>query len=230
MTTSARELELKALLDRYTTSNSYPEAPTSHEIKLIAESLIPGQPRAEHALAYLSLSKIISSNAQSGAAVNEGLQASAIEYVIDIFGTSSTDLDPPVFIPFTGLIASLFPLDPSSAQSLLTHQISVSTNKDVIDDPLAILLEAAELPSSLQPVLADMLAQAAGTKVGREMIRTRAEQWLRGAVNMKNEPELSAVCAVALSKLNEEIVPGQEGEHDVNITEMCDKMMEAVKS
>ena len=226
--TSTREVELKALLNRFTTSKVPAAAPSSEEIKLLAESLVPGQPRAEHALAYLSLSKIISSQAQAGSSSNE-LQYSGAEYVTEVFGSSSTDLDPLAFIPFTALVASLFPLDPQSAQMLLTHQISVSTDKDAIDDPLAVLLEAAELPSALQPVLADMVAQAAGTKVGRELIRSRAEEWLRGALNLKDDPELAAVCAVALSKLNEEIVPGQEEQQDTDIMAMCDKMMDAVR-
>jgi len=226
--TTTREVELKALLDRFTTSKTPAAAPSSQEIKLLAESLVPGQPRAEHALAYLSLSKIISSQAQSGAS-SKDLQVSGADYVTAVFGSSTTDLDPVAFIPFTALVASLFPLDPQSAQMLLTHQISVSTDKDAVDDPLAILLEAAELPSALQPVLADMLAQAAGTKVGRELIRSRAEEWLRGALELKEDPELAAVCAVALSKLNEEVVPGQEGQQDTDIMEMCNKMMDAVR-
>jgi hypothetical protein len=226
--TSTREIELKALLDRFTTPKTTAAAPSAVEIRLLAEALVPGQPRAEHALAYLSLSKIVSSQAQSGTSSNE-LATSGIEYVTEVFGTSTTDLNPLAFIPFTALVASLFPLDPQSAQSLLTHQISVSTNKDAVDDPLAVLLEAAELPTPLQPVLADMLAQAAGTKVGRELIRSRAEEWLRGAVGLNEKPDLAAVCAVALSKLNEEVVPGQEGEQDTDIVAMCDKMMEAVK-
>jgi len=226
--TSTREVELKALLDRFTTSRPPATAPSSQEIKLLAESLVPGQPRAEHALAYLSLSKIISSQAQSGTS-SKDLQVSGAEYVTEVFGSSTTDLDPLASIPFAALVASLFPLDPQSAQMLLTHQISVSTDKDAVDDPLAVLLEAAELPSALQPVLADMLAQAAGTKVGRELIRSRAEDWLRGALELKEDPELAAVCAVALSKLNEEVVPGQEGQQDTDIMEMCDKMMDAVR-
>ena len=226
--TGTREIELKALLDRFTASNKTAAAPSAGEIRLLAESLVPGQPRAEHALAYLSLSKIISSQAHSGTSSND-LALSGVEYVTEVFGTSTTDLDPLAFIPFTVLVASIFPLDPQSAQSLLTHQISISTDKDTVDDPLAVLLEAAELPSALQPVLADMLAQAAGTKVGRELIRTRAADWLRGAVGLEQNPELAAVCAVALSKLNEEVVPGQEGQQDTDIAEMCEKMMRAVK-
>jgi len=226
--TGTREIELKALLDRFTASNKTAAAPSAGEIRLLAESLVPGQPRAEHALAYLSLSKIISSQAHSGTSSND-LARSGVEYVTEVFGASTTDLNPLAFIPFTVLVASLFPLDPQSAQSLLTHQISISTDKDTVDDPLAVLLEAAELPSALQPVLADMLAQAAGTKVGRELIRTRAADWLRGAVGLEQNPELAAVCAVALSKLNEEVVPGQEGQQDTDIAEMCEKMMRAVK-
>ena len=226
--TGTREIELKALLDRFTASNKTAAAPSAGEIRLLAESLVPGQPRAEHALAYLSLSKIISSQAHSGTSSND-LARSGVEYVTEVFGASTTDLNPLAFIPFTVLVASLFPLDPQSAQSLLTHQISISTDKDTVDDPLAVLLEAAELPSALQPVLADMLAQAAGTKVGRELIRTRAADWLRGAVGLEQNPELAAVCAVALSKLNEDVVPGQEGQQDTDIAEMCEKMMRAVK-
>jgi len=227
--TNTREVELKALLERYTVSNTSSKAPSSHDVKLLAESLAPGPPRAEHALAYLTLSKIISTQAQSGSTYNE-LQSSGIEYIIEVFGSSTTDLDPLAFVPFTALIGSLFPLDPQSAQSLSTHQISVTSDKNAVDDPLAVLLEAAELPSALQPVLADMLAQAAGTKVGRELIRSRAEEWLRGAVGLNGSPDLAAVCAVALSKLNEEVVPGQEGQQEGDIMEMCDKMMEAVRS
>jgi hypothetical protein len=227
--TSDREVELKALLERYTVSKNSTKAPSLDEIQLLAESLAPNQPRAEHALAYLSLSKIISSQAQSGSTSNE-LQSSGLEYVTKVFSATSTDIDPLAFVPFTALIGSLFPLDPQSAQSLLMHQISVSSHDNAVDDPLAVLLEAAELPSALQPVLADMLAQAAGTKIGRELIRTRAEEWLRGAVGLEGSPELAAVCAVALSKLNEEVVPGQEGQQDADIMAMCDKMVEAVRS
>lgn len=227
--TTTREKELKALLDSFTTSKSPAKAPSAKEIKSLAESLVPDQPRAEHALAYLSLSKIISSQAQSGTSSND-LAVNGVEYITEVFGSFTNDLDPLAFIPFTALVASLFPLDPQSAQSLLTHQISITTEKDAGDDPLAVLLEAAELPSALQSVVADMLAQAAGTKVGRELIRSRAEEWLRGAVGLEGKPELAAVCAVALSKLNGEVVPGQEGQQDTDIVEMCDKMVEAVKT
>jgi len=231
MTASAREVELKALLDRYIKAGAIIEAPSATEIKLLAESLAPDQPRSEHALAYLCLSKVVSSNAQStsSSSGSRALQTNALQYVQELFADSTTDLYPPDFVPFASLISSLFPLDPVSANALLTQQLSISTAKDTIDDPLAILLEAAELPSPLQPILADLLAQAAGTKLGRELTRTRAEEWLRGAVEIRDNAELSSVCAVALSKLNEEIVPGQEGQQDVDITTMCDRMVQAIK-
>lgn len=231
MTASVREVELKALFDRYTKPGSDAKAPSGFEIRLLAESLAPDQPRSEHALAYLCLSKVVSVNAQDTESSNGAveMQTNVLEYVGEVFTTSTTDLHPPDFIPFTSLLSSLFPLDPTSANALLTHQLSISANKDAVDDPLAILLEAAELPSPLQPALADLFAQAAGTKLGREMIRTRGEEWLRGAVNIKDNAELSSVCAVALSKLNEEVIPGQEGQQDVDLTTMCDRMVEAIK-
>ena len=239
MTSNLPEAEgrLRDLLKRHATASnagSKGELLCEGDIRLIAESLVTARPRAERSLAYLILSKLVSSQSQAQAA-QQGYESvaraqikriddAAVAYTETTFLQVETELEPTRYVPFTALLAALFPLDPNSSKSLLEHQLSISTDDKAVDDPLAVLLEVAELPSDLQIVLADMLAQAAGTKPGRELIRTRAQGWLNGAVEMEDNAELSAMCAVALSKLRQEVIPGQEGEEG-DWTGMCDKMV-----
>lgn len=231
--------EAEAALRNLITRHAAPQASTGKgetvseaDIRLLAESLVSGRPRSERSLAYLILSKLVSSAAQAsqhtteieGQAQAKYIDKAAIAYTETVFLQDETELEPSRYIPFTTLLAALFPLDPTSSKALLEHRLSISTDEKAVDDPLAVLLEVAELPSSLQTVLADMLSQAAGTKPGREIIRTRAEEWLDGAVKMESNPELSAMGAVALSKLRQEVIPGQEGDAG-DWLGMCDKMV-----
>ena len=234
------ETALRNLLARHAApqaSTGKGETVSEGDIRLLAESLVASRPRSERSLAYLILSKLVSSATQAsqqGSEIDAHVQAkrideAAIAYTETIFLQDETELEPSSYIPFATLLAALFPLDPTSAKSLLEHRLSISTDDKAVDDPLAVLLEVAGLPSSLQSVLADMLSQAAGTKPGRELIRTRAEEWLNGAVGMESNPELSAMCAVALSKLRQEAIPGQEGQEGDWIG-MCDKMVAVLTS
>lgn len=231
------EAALRALLARDATPTSTGtdvEALTESDVRLLAESLVPGQSRSVHSLAYLTLSKLVSSAAQSS--TDPKWQDAITVYVEAVFLQDSEQVEPTTFVPFAALLGALFPLDPATSKQVLEHRLSdISTDATAIDDPLAVLLETAELPSPLQPVLADMLSQAAGTKLGRELIRSRAQEWLEGAVKISSDPELAAVCAVALSKLRQEVLPeqqeGQEQEQDRDgdMLEMCDRMVTALR-
>lgn len=62
------------------------------------------------------------------------------------------------------------------------------------------VLEAAELPSPIQHVVAHLLSSLAGLKEGKAFITPEAVAWLKGG--LRGTSELGALCAVALSKLS----------------------------
>lgn len=219
------ETSLRDLLARYASPVSQQRPLAEADIRLLANSLIAGQPRSTHSLAYLVLSKIA-----SGTTSQQDVRIACLAYVDSTFIRGQDDIEPSHLVPFTSLVGSLFPLEPTLAKELLEHRLSISTDQSIVDDPLSVLLEAAELASPLQLALADMLAQAAGTKVGRELVKARADEWLRGAVELDDSPQLAAVCAVALSKLSQEVVPGQEGTSEEETMDLCDKMVFALKT
>lgn len=220
---SKAEANLRALLARYASPDTKRAPLLEADVRLLAESLVASQPRSVHSLAYLVTSKIISDPTARGA-----VRDASVAYLESTFLHDQADVEPVKLVPFTSLAAALFPLDPTSAKELVEHRLSISTDDKAVDDPLAVLLEAAELPSPLQLALADMLAQAAGTKVGRELVRSRAAEWLQGALDLNENPSLAAVCAVALSKLGQEVVPGQEGIEEPDVMGLCDKMVFAL--
>jgi hypothetical protein len=70
------------------------------------------------------------------------------------------------------------------------------------------LLEAAELPSPIQHVVAHLLSSLAGLKNGKAFITPEAVAWLKGG--LRGTSELGALCAVALSKLSRSEQSGEQ--------------------
>ncbi|KAK8861684.1 hypothetical protein IAR55_002507 [Kwoniella newhampshirensis] len=250
MTSKAEESVLDDLLRRLagpvTTS---PPSLSTEDVILLSNSLLPASTRSSRSVAYLSLSKFCDDVAKYPSAPSD--PSSGDQYIIDTFrpflentfNPSSTTADvnadtstePESCVPVTCILTALFPLSPKAASQLLT------TSLGEVGDPLSILLEVAELPSPLQPALAELLVAVAGTKPGREIVRQRAMDWLRGAVEYEaGQGELGVLCAVALSKLGrqeEDLSGTQETGGEATITEiglededLCRKMMSHVKS
>lgn len=172
---------------------------TVDDISLLARSLVPSTPKSNRSLAFLCLSNLSQSLTPSSRS-QDSLTQSVGTYLQDTFSNFEAEGD--AYVPFVYLLSTLFAVAPAPAISLLTTKIIPpdSSSNDEVPDVLDILLESAELPSPLQPALAELLSQAASTKPGREVV-VRADAWLRGAVNLKHEGGLGALCAVALSKL-----------------------------
>ena len=220
---------LQDLLQRLATSAAVP-ALSEKDVELLAASLVPTTSRSSRSLAFLCLSKICESAQKSDGTDADNAQVinSLFRPFIDTAFTTPTDddVDPVSLVPSASLLAALFPLAPSAAAQLLTTP----------PDPLAILLEAGELPSPLQPALAELLAQAASTKAGRDIVRERAVEWLEGALEYEGEnKDLSVHCAVALTKLHQDAgLPGQNGsstaESDAAEVVLCSKMVQHVLS
>ncbi|OCF31164.1 hypothetical protein I316_07131 [Kwoniella heveanensis BCC8398] len=213
---------LKRLASPSSTSTSSSELSPA-EVALLARSLLPTATRDARSLSYLILSKFceIANAVASRVDENDTVYATFRPYVENTFvplslndndnghqtnsGQEENEAEPESCLPLTYLFSALFPLLPKQTVRLLTEPIPS------IGDPLGIILEVAELPSPLQPALAEMLASAAGTKPGREMVRSRALEWLRGAIDQKpdgggdgEDQGLGVLCAVALSKLARE--------------------------
>ena len=132
--------------------------------------------------------------------------------------THSADLVAP-----TLLLANLFLFATAAAVGLLTKS-SYGIN-GTATDALGILLEDAELPGPLQSALAELFAHATGTKLGRELVRSRGLEWLQGAVNLPSDDEtVGLLSAVALSKLNVEITPDSVASNDPSSDDKADSM------
>lgn len=208
------EHQLTQLLHRV--SSVIDPTPYPSEVRLLAENLTPGTDRTLRSLAYLCLSKLC-----AGPPADADRNARLAEAFRPVFDDWLADVPPETLIAATALLAALFPLSPATGVSLLTDalatpSLSPETQDENQVDALAVLLETAELPSPLQPVFAELLASAAGTKQGRELMRTRKEvgEWLHGALDFGEDKALGALCAVALSKQSREEqvqdLPGQE--------------------
>jgi hypothetical protein len=188
------EQALEALLKRSGVENI-----TTEDISLLAESLVSTSPKSTRSLAFLNLSKL--SQAQTSSGSNVKLVNSVQSYLDSVFSTSNDNVD--CYIPFVSLLTALFALSPQLAIPLLTARIPAegSAGGEQGPDVLDVLLEASELPSLLQPALAELLAQVASSKQGRE-IAQRADAWLRGAIDYDQKGDLGVLCAVALSKMS----------------------------
>ncbi len=228
------EEELKGLLKRVS-SAKLPHL-TSDDVRLLANGLLPTSIRSARSLAFLCLSKYcqaVLKDEKSDEEKTDFIFSNFKPFLESCFAEHD-EAEPELFIPFTTLPAALFPLAPLPAVRLVTTPLDASS--DPSPDALSVLLEAAELPSPLQPALAELLAQASGTKPGRELVRSRAIEWLRGAVEFGDKSELGTLCAVALSKLGrEESLPGSDQRAGVDPEEsdeeaLCQKMMAFVMS
>ena len=218
MPESKEEKRLKGLLQRLVKGST----PTSDDIFLVAQSLVPSTVKSDRSLAYLCLSKICENISTDGVG-SDGTDTgeSVRAFVQKAFGLDTDeDTQTATYIPVTAFLAALVPLAPKLGTDLLTTPITpitvVASDSNTPEDSsniLAVLLEAAELPSPLQPILADLLAQASGTKPGRELVRAQAEDWLRGAIDYEQDQtgELGVLCAVALSKLHRDTAPEDQG-------------------
>lgn len=232
---SASEEALKSLLRSLTSSS--PARISPEDVELLAIALSSESTRSERSLAFLCVSKICE-NAQSIRNPEQEL-VSTFQAIFDstfITAEKEEEIKPEVYIPFVNLVTPVFALAPKAAVQLVTLPVGISTEGQG-PDALEVLLEAAELPSGLQPALAELLAQAAGSKPGRELVKGRAMGWLRGAVDYGgsgDQGELGVLCAVALSKLGREDVDGQGGDatEDNTVDEdgLCKKMMDHIIS
>lgn len=234
MTSSQDEETLKALLKRLVGAGPPELAPI--EVQLLASSLTPTSNRTARSIAFLCLSKYCEAIQRTHKSDEE--KTGSITYPFQPFlqatFSNNGELQPESLLPVTGLLAVLLSLAPSASIRLLTSPLDSASESPT--DPLAVLLEAAELPSLLQSSLAELLANAAGTKLGREMVRNRAMEWLRGGMDLGGDKETGVLCAVALSKLGrEEGLPsqragetdGQEGSEELVL---CEKMMSLITS
>ena len=209
---SGVEETLQALLKRSTVET------TTEDISLLADNLIPEAPKSARSLAFLNLSRL--AQTKTSPAPN-GKPFNAVRAYLDrVFSGEDDDVE--TYIPFVSLLSALFSLNATLALPLLTAEIPHAGDGESTPDVLDVLLEAAELPSSLQPALADLLGQAASTKQGREVIG-KAEDWLRGAVEYDQKGDLGVLCAVALSKL----FPGETSDA-VKVEDTDSKMIEEV--
>ena len=178
------------------------------QLQLLGQSLVAEPTSKGLAILCLSLyAQKVHSTSISDKDASKAIVDATRPYVQQVFAPSANDPtapdDPETCVPFTLLLGNLFPFAPVACVSLLNQPIT--TDQGSALNPLGVLLEVAELPCPLQPALAEMLGQAAGSKQGRQMVRDRAMDWLQGAVNLQDEEGgLGVLCAVALSKLGPE--------------------------
>lgn len=196
---------LDILLKRLASSSSL----SIDDIALLADALVPSSPRLARATAYLCLSKAcnnLDSKQTDGKLVHDAISS----YINSVFHKPTPKIqeigndedavevmEPEICVPAVHLLTALFPIAPSASTSLLTRKLGDE------GDSLDILLELAELPSPLQPALAELFVAAADTKQGRDLVSTRGMEWLRGGVKYEEgSGDVTALCAAALSKLS----------------------------
>jgi hypothetical protein len=228
---AGQENQLKLLLH----SLSGGEPPSKSDVEIIAHGL----GSSNSSVTSLATLCVLQSCTKGVNDTNIDLPDSFRAYVQHTF-LAEGDVDPAHLVPCTNLLGSLFAHAPKAAIGLLHTPIGNQDEGTV--DVFAILLEAAELPSTLQPALAEMLGQAASSKAGRELVEARATQWLRGAIAMAgnggSSSELGVSCAVALSKLGRpELSPDtgavdtvDEGQKLAEEVVLCKTMMEHIKA
>ncbi|GMK55916.1 hypothetical protein CspeluHIS016_0209720 [Cutaneotrichosporon spelunceum] len=193
MSTEAR---LKTLLQSKSSASA-------DDVRFLATA-ISSPSQNESGLALLALSKVVdTSNARGG---DDAAQAARIKDTFDPLVSDAVAQgadDPTSFVPAVSLLAGLAPLAPAGTVALITQPLGINSEEEASDlDPLGVLLELAELPSTLQPAVAALLSALAGTKAGRGLVRDRAFEYLRAAASSKDvEGDTSVLCTVALSKL-----------------------------
>jgi hypothetical protein len=194
---------------------------TPDRVRSLASALSPTASHDSQSLGLLCLSKVVDVCERAGGTKDE--QAQRIKHIFDpLVAEAAGELaaaaqDPGLLVPATSLLAALAPLAPTGAVALLTQPLGIDTDENESEiDPLALLLEFAELPSALQPALAALVSGLAGTKAGREVVRARALEWVSAAADPGNtvvSRETQVLCSVALSKLGrEEPVVGESNE------------------
>lgn len=228
--------DLKALLR----SLSEPDANASELITPkylhdLEAALTPSSAPDSQSLGLLCLSKIVDVADRAGGTANE--KSERIKQIFDpIVANAAASLsevaqDPGLLVPPTALLAALAPLAPGAVVALVTQPLGVDKDSKVASDidPLGLLLEFAELPSALQPALAALLSALAGTKAGREVVRTRAIDWVTAASDADikvAEGDTQVLCAVTLSKLGREDPVVGEKEEDRETREGNDEQAE----
>ncbi|WRT65818.1 uncharacterized protein IL334_002767 [Kwoniella shivajii] len=213
------EKPLSHLLKRLASASSTLPSLSQEEVSLLANASIPTASRQSRSIAFLCISKYCDTVAQRPSSTPETITShiySTFEpYLNTTFIPDKEDqaTGTESCLPITHLLGSLFPLSPDAIVRLLTTPLGDA------GDALGILLEVAELPSPLQPALAELLIAAAGTKSGRQMVRSRTMEWLKGAMDYgQGNEELGVLCAVALSKMSreEDIVTTQTQSNEKN--------------
>lgn len=210
------EADLTALLKELSAPNADVKTIiTPTRVGELSVALSPGSDRNVSSLGLLALSKIVDLN--TGGTEDEN--AARLKAVFDPLVSSAiakNSEDPADLVPSVSLLANLAPLAPAAVVETLTQPLGLTKDEKENDiDPLAILLEFAELPSPLQTALAGLCAALAGTKQGRALVRSRALAWVEAAADAGGNAESDAqvLCAVTLSKLGRgEAVPGEPEE------------------
>ncbi|KJE01105.1 smooth muscle cell associated protein-1 isoform 2 [Cryptococcus gattii NT-10] len=239
------EAALDVLLKRLASSPSL----SIDDITLLANAFRPSSSRLARATAYLCLSKACS-DLNSKQADGKTIHDAIFPYIDSIFHKpvpkiqeiendedAMEVMEPEVCVSAVSLLTALFPIAPSASTSLLTGKLGDE------GDSLGILLELAELPSPLQPSLAELFVAAADTKQGRDLALTRGMDWLKGGVKYEGgNGDVAALCAAALSKLSgssdaRHEIPQSEGQAGESMTfsnsdneELAKKMMAFVEN
>lgn len=211
------ESDLTALLKELSAPNADIKAVvTPARVTELSVALSPGADRDVSSLGLLALSKIVDLGSASGTEdeKTERLQSVFNPLISNAIAKNSDD--PADLVPPVSLLANLAPLAPAAVDAILTQPLGLSKDEKENDiDPLAILLEFAELPSPLQSALAGLFAALAGTKQGRVLVRSRALGWVEAAADAGGnaEGDTRVLCAVTLSKLGRgDAVPGEPEE------------------
>ncbi|RSH83596.1 uncharacterized protein EHS24_007284 [Apiotrichum porosum] len=204
------QVDLKALLKQL----SSPDADattivTPQRVRELAAAISPSASHDDQSFALLSVSKIVDVASQDGTPDEVALRIKHIfdPLVADALSTDSAD--PVSLVPATSLLAVVAQTAPKAVVAILTQHLGLDDNddKESTVDPLSLLLELAELPSSLQPAFAGLLSSLAGTKAGRDLVRNRALEWLSAAAEAETKQvqgDTKVLCAVTLSKLGRE--------------------------
>ncbi|WVO14736.1 hypothetical protein L204_102374 [Cryptococcus depauperatus] len=203
------QAELNKLLKEISKTSSV--TLTYDEIHLIATSMLPSSPRSARAIAFLCLSKFMSdieASTPDTEARKERIQGVFRSYIQSVLYKNlsavqevknegnSENSDPESCVPAIYLLIALYPFVPIETTSLLETRVGD------FGDIIGILLELAELPSPLQPALAELFVTAADSPSGRNLALSRATEWLKGGTKYQNTgANFNIICVAALSKL-----------------------------
>jgi hypothetical protein len=180
-------------------SSASADAITADKIDILASSLLPTVKSHTRSLAYLALSKV-TSNIRSGPAIGTNTDEKSSEIISQLFAKavesrlSSVD-DSTEIMSGLALLSALFQVDAPSASLIFLR-----------DGLLDSILDASDLFESsipLQRAIADVLAQASGSKSCRLAFGSQATLWLDSQVRKNNgDITLRASTAIALTKLS----------------------------